>query len=133
MHKARWILFLPAAFFVIPWILLLGVVFSSLLQRFCDPEDFHRGGCIADWYLESVVYSMVLFAALTAVSMVYVGVKVAPSHKFIAGVVTYVAGSILLFLFVGGAGASVFPVAMIGAPLICGAICLFWLKRKLDV
>ena len=115
----RWLLVVPSA--VISWFLVLlgGTLVYSFVSDLCPPEQVVSGLCNAPHIILLEELSILMTAALSAVSVVCIPPLVAPSHKIHVATIAYLLGIIALLTLTN----NVMEKESLAA-FICGAIAL---------
>jgi hypothetical protein len=94
MHIVRWLFVAPLTAF--GWLIaaLAGVAMGALLNRFCPPDVFISGMCVAPWYRTAEVATQAVAAAVGAVLSIALPALVAPAHRGRVAMLAFAAGSL---------------------------------------
>ena len=119
---ARWIFLFPVL--IIAWhcVLLVGILFATSLDHFCDPDDMVSGLCTAQWYSRTVRGLTIGFSGLSAVAVVAITYLMSPRFKPLVMWIVFGLGSLVAVIMAAVGNALMESVCAI----LCG-----WLAARL--
>ena len=127
MRIVRWVLMVPAA--VVAWFvaLFLGVALLGGLTRLCPANQMVSGMCTAPWYDGASEMAIAFGAAMAAAFSLIACTAIAPTHKRVSAIITFV-GGVLVAVAMGLASGE---YASLVAAVVTGAGVLWLLLRRL--
>ena len=127
-HWVRWLLVVPAAW--VAWALAVSIAFAlyNLLERLCPPEYIVSGTCTAPWFRAAEPAIFCMGAGLAAAAIVVSCTLVAPSHRHVVSVVTFLTGVVVaLMMAIAADGFAEFVTAV-----LVGLAVTWWLRRRVS-
>ncbi len=105
---------------------VLGYFIVEWFDRFCAPQQFIAGSCVATWHASAI--DMTIYGVIFVLSLllVIVPAAIAPAGKKITSVVAFVFWAVMLggasFLFSILPGSMGIGWAVLTAPIVIGAV-----------
>ncbi len=89
MKYLRW-LTTPVSFLALcAAVPMLGYFFVNWLDRFCEPEQFVAGSCVATWHVSAIDMTIYSVTFVLSLLLVIVPTAIAPAGKRITSVVAF--------------------------------------------
>ncbi len=126
MKFLRW-LTTPISFLALCGILpLLGYFIVNWFDRFCAPEQFIAGSCVATWHASAIDVTIYGVTFVLSLLLVVVPAAIAPAGKKITSLVAFLLWVVMLgaasFLFSGLPGSMGIGWAVLAVPMAIAAI-----------
>jgi hypothetical protein len=123
----RWLLIVPAA--VATWYaaLVLGMSLHLGLDALCPADQVVSGRCVAPWYQAASAVVSCIGAGLAALLILLSCTLLAPTHRRLVAIATFIAGAVVAS-FMGFSAGAFGPMV---TAIVTGAVVLWVLLRQL--
>ena len=125
MQTLRWFLVLPVGAAGIVLGLAISIALMALAERFCPPELFISGKCIATWFPAAESAAICVGSALGAFAVVALPSAIAPTWKKQVAVSALLAGALFAFFALGARADSLLPLGFAFASGLSAVALIF--------